>query len=116
MDKRSTKIFLRLSIVVMVILLVVPCSLKREYKQTFDIPLSEAPISAQSIHAYGCSLISRTSTPTKRSLKKKHVRPLLEWIPSIRGIEPQKHYSSTPFGKHIRTTVPIYILHEQYLI
>lgn len=116
MKELIRQICIRLSILLMALLLGMPCSVKRNIKQLLDVPLSEAT-------SMGHSTAPCTNVCTENSIKKvvdagkKKHKPDTSGLKTNSSQEIVLHSLSTaPIEGGIIHPIPIYILHEQYLI
>lgn len=111
-------IFIKAAIILMAFSICLPCSVKREIKQILDIPVSN---------------LANTTKPNKTLVCQVFLKEITKKVSvSYQKKTPQKHpfnsfvafFQNNIFKQHavsfveiqIATPVPIYILHEQYLI
>lgn len=105
-------------IILMTVFVWMPCTVKSEIKQAFDIPYSAVENSSKPNKTAVCQ--SYTNEENRRlsvSSFQKNLQRLQEF--SVVALQPNatlQHNYVTVSGKDIFLSVPIYILHEQYLI
>lgn len=94
----------------------VPCSVKREIKQAFNVPVSNVEHSEKPNKTVVCQVTVKETVQTasadrlKKDLKKQHFGVFTTAVSTDKR-------KSTPVAQRTRhSSVPIYILHEQYLI
>lgn len=111
-------IFLKTIILLVMVFLCLPCSVKREVKKSLNIPVANLEISVKNIKSIHClSFTKHTSQRTSVSCQQvdvqKHLHNSFLAFHQIDIFHP----SITRFADdEIFTPVPIYILQEHYLI
>lgn len=119
MKKNRKQILSRAILLVMVVLLFLPCTVKQEIKQALDIPVS----TSERFEKPGRTAVCHTVIlkEVRPSTAQHQDTPGSTGITSSSPLLPVPFYATTTsFGDILSTTrttpVPIYILQEQYLI
>lgn len=119
MEKNRKQILSRAILLAMMVLLILPCTVKQEIKQALDIPVSPS----ERFEKPGRSAICHTVTleEVRLSTGQHQEAPVSTGSTLPSQWPPVPFYgTTTSFGNISSTTwttpVPIYILHEQYLI
>lgn len=117
MKKESTWHFLTKSLILLIMVFVaIPCTLKREFKQGLNIPLITWEESDRSTKNVACqSVTGEKLRKNSTSFQLKNVcfkHPQINVIQGFALIEKSAIVHEAPGYK----TVPLHILHEQYLI
>lgn len=111
-------IFTNAIIMLMAVFVCLPCSVKREIKQAFDIPVTHSEHSEQPNKAIVCLTFTKKENQKvsisyqKKVLPKHHYKfgfAFYQTDVSLHTIFPHAEIK-------IPASVPIYILHEQYRI
>ncbi len=110
--------FIKTIVILMMFFVCLPCTAKREIKQIFGIPLSglqqsEKPNQAAACFVFNQKLNSKTTVVSQQKRAKTSklfsaflVSENVAFIQNVFGISVAKN----------KATIPIYLLHEQYLI
>jgi hypothetical protein len=111
-------IFTKTIIILMTIFVSLPCTVKREVKQALNIPLSSLEHSQKPNKAIVCQNFTKDKNQNLSvSYHKKNILKSHDSNPfALQQIQQLKHDSFLFSKTKINAPVPIYILHEQYLI
>lgn len=108
-------IFTNAIIILMTVFVCLPCSVKREIKQALDIPVAHLDKPNKTIVCF-----SFTKADTQKSSVSCHKKdtPKIDYNYSFTffSFSILKHSASSFSEIRLVASVPIYILHEQYLI
>lgn len=118
MQLKNRHIFSKSIIVLMMLLLCLPCSLKQDVKLALDIPISNLESNAKPNQLVTCqNLTQDVGQSYSIPFQKKEIQGLdyscfIDFqLPTV------SHRYEVYFSKNnISSTIPIYILNEQYLI
>lgn len=105
----------KMSIISMILMLCLPCTIKREIKKSFNIPVSEKTAKINQFST--CSgFLNEISGSTSSLLSKTIPKGQVRWYGATQKtvIADQCKTSNSSYG--VVCPVPIFILHEQYLI
>ena len=116
MVKPIGDILIRLSVLAMALLLALPCSLKGEFKTSLGIPLAETTmprlVPVQCIWVAEDYLSMRATASVHKQLPLRFPEPV--------GVRPSQIEvgpgTILRYRRNVNAAVPIYILHECYLI
>lgn len=118
MKNNARHILTKTIIIMMAVFICLPCSLKREIKQALHIPVAQLKHAEKSDKTVVCqTLAQEENRKHSHSIQKKDIQKygagLGQDVYSTFAIP----HISIPFtGIDIPISIPIYILHEQYLI
>lgn len=106
----------RTIIILMFFLLCLPCSAKREIKLTLDIPLNEIENKFSSTQSGICFIttVKKASVSFEAKVVKKYHSNNFSSFQHVILTSPL--FSTSFPEKKVSKIIPIYILHEQYLI
>jgi hypothetical protein len=116
MHKNSSKYLQNITIILMMVLLCLPCTVKRAVKQSAGIPVS-AQQAAKSHHVVSCQFAG-VNAPSIAVSKQKDTYSKKGFSAALPVVAIKQEGKSTRLlGLSSRSdAIPIYILHEQYLI
>jgi hypothetical protein len=118
MQLKNRHIFSKSILVLMMLLLCLPCSVKQEVKLALDIPISNLDSSAKPNQLVTCQNLTQDVSQTYSiPFQKKEIQSLdyTSFI-DFQLSTVSYRYEAYTSKNDIPSTVPIYILHEQYLI
>lgn len=109
---------IRMIILTMILLVCVPCPVKREIKLALNIPVSNQEQGSKSNKTIVCQLVEEKTNHPKSTVSKQLLKPVLLSFSEQFVLERKAANSSTLYSDYpVRgTKVPIHILNEQYLI
>lgn len=105
-------------IIMMAVFICLPCSLKREIKQALHIPVAQLNHTEKPNKTAVCqTLVQEENRKTFVSFFKKDIqKDSASFLPDVYSTHSISH-TTVPFaGTNVPILIPIYILHEQYLI
>lgn len=118
--KRSIRhIIAKTAIILMTVMICLPCTVKQEIKQALDVPISQLERFDKQTKAAVCQSI--TIDETRKGSDVNHENESTKYIgelqsPPIPSIYTVLHNSLPQSHLEYSTPVPIFVLHEQYLI
>lgn len=118
MQKTQTHIFKNALIFMMLILVCVPCSAKREFKELLDIPVAVAHHTLKPNITFGCHTFTQVNnsehsvSSQKKNIQKTNTNFSITLYKTPRVENTIFQYSNSTFV----AAVPIYIFHQQYRI
>lgn len=118
MNSRLYDIFTRCILIWIMVLVCLPCTARRAFKQALDIPVAVVAPGAKANQTQHCSVINDNDVTGKQSINGKQ-KLLLQKSGSVinLGIPVLLVPYFTSFTQlSAAVAVPLYILHRQYLI
>ena len=111
-------IFTKVIILLMTFLVGLPCAVKKDFKEVLNISVSDLGQTEKPNKSIVCPGFSKTENNNNSvSFKKKEVQKFDCNFGIIHYSSEIYHFNFHPFADlQIAASVPIYILHEQYLI
>ena len=116
--KFSRPIFTKVIIILMTFLVGLPCDLKKDFTEVLNISVSDLGQTEKPNKSIDCPSSSKTeSNNNSVSFQKKEVQKFDYNFGRISYLSEVDHLNFHAFADlQIAASVPIYILHEQYLI
>lgn len=105
-------------IILMTFLVSLPCVVKKDFKQALNISVSDLEQAEKPNKSIVCTSFSKTESHNKSvSFQKKEVQKFDYDFGGVQNSSEVSHFNFHPFADiQITSSVPIYILHQQYLI
>lgn len=110
--------FTKVIVILMTFMVGLPCAVKKDFKEVLNIPVSDLGQAEKPNKSVVCSSFSKTeSNNNSVSCKKKEVQKFNYKSGSIQYSSEISYFIFSPFADvEFTASIPIYILHEQYLI
>lgn len=109
---------IKMIILTMILLVCVPCPVKREIKLALNIPVSNQEQHSKSNKTTNCQSFAEKTNHSKNSVSKQLLKPVSSSFTEHFGAERRATISPILYPDYPvpGTKVPIHILNEQYLI
>lgn len=110
--------FTQVIVILMTFLVGLPCAVKQDFKEVLNIAVSDLTQNEKPNKSIVCPSFSKTENKNHSvSFQKKEVQKFDYNFGGIQHSSDVSYFNFHPFADiQIATSVPIYILHEQYLI
>ncbi|QHC86192.1 hypothetical protein AS589_16045 [Empedobacter brevis] len=110
--------FTKVIVILMTFMVGLPCAVKKDFKEVLNIPVSDLGQAEKPNKSVVCSSFSKTeSNNNSVSYKKKEIQKFDYKFGRIQYSSEVLYFIFSPFEDvEFTASIPIYILHEQYLI
>lgn len=110
-------IFTKVIVILMTFLLGLPCAVKKDFKQVLNIAILDLEQNEKPNRAIVCEFFSKKGNYSIPVSFQKGIQKFNYHFGAVKYSSEASHFNSHPFADlQIVASVPIYILHEQYLI
>ena len=118
MKTSNRAIFTQVIVILMIFLMGLPCAVKKDFKEVLNIAVSDLKQNEKPNKSIVCPSFSKTENNNNSiSFQKREVQKFDYNFGGIQHSCEVSHVNFHPFADlQIAASVPIYILHEQYLI